>query len=397
MGIKYVGSKSARLKAMAATAILASSLVINGMTPKYAHSAEVDENARYEELLKEAKQGEMDNSVSITTVQGQELEEVTFENFKNMYLHDMRPSKETLKLMFDEDYGVIGYSNPSMNSIETDPYQILLAEMLRENNKINSNKGKDFIEMKNKVSEIRKKQKELNTRKAITVVKRANESIEHTQEEVEDMFKIKTKLNSTGDKFQQQEMIENLLKAEWEKLLNPSFISLTSTQDILKCQNLRNYLESNLYEKDMNPDELAKFAIDYKKTIRANIEILKEKQKLRDNSVIYQETLKGISNITYKINDIRENFSGTYEEKNREIESFELERALKRAELEYLDRKLGVEAIEIAYTKDPSLVDKYEAEVSMKTTDLELKKKLNAITEKPKNKQIHEKDLGEER
>ena len=397
MGIKYVGSKSARLKAMAATAILASSLVINGMTPKYAHSAEVDENARYEELLKEAKQEKIDNSISITTVQGQELEEVTFENFKNMYLHDMRPSKETLKLMFDEGYGVTGYSNPSMNSSETDPYQILLAEMLRENNKINSNKGKDFIEMKNKVSEIRKKQKELNTRKAITVVKRANESIEHTQEEVEDMFKIKTKLNSTGDKFQQQEMIENLLKAEWEKLLNPSFISLTSTQDILKCQNLRNYLESNLYEKDMNPDELAKFAIDYKKTIRANIEILKEKQKLRDNSVIYQETLKGISNITYKINDIRENFSGTYEEKNKEIESFELERALKRAELEYLDRKLGVEAIEIAYTKDPSLVDKYEAEVSMKTTDLELKKKLNAITEKPKNKQIHEKDLGEER
>ena len=97
------------------------------------------------------------------------------------------------------------------------------------------------------------------------------------------------------------------------------------------------------------------------------------------------------------MNDIRENFSGTYEEKNKAIESFELERALKRAELEYLDRKLGVEAIEIAYTKDPSLVDKYEAEVSMKTTDLELKKKLNAITEKPKNKQIHEKDLGEER
>ena len=152
MGIKYVGSKSARLKAMAATAILASSLVINGMTPKYVHSAEVDENARYEELLKEAKQGEMDNSVSITTVQGQELEEVTFENFKNMYLHDMRPSKETLKLMFDEGYGVTGYSNPSMNSSETDPYQILLAEMLRENNKINSNKGKDFIEMKNKVT-----------------------------------------------------------------------------------------------------------------------------------------------------------------------------------------------------------------------------------------------------
>ena len=397
MRIKYVGSKSARLKAMAATAILASSLVINGMTPKYAHSAEVDENARYEELLKEAKQGEMDNSVSITTVQGQELEEVTFENFKNMYLHDMRPSKETLKLMFDEDYGVIGYSNHSMNSIETDPYQILLAEMLRENNKINSNKDEEFIEIKNKVSEIRKKQKELNTRKAITVVKRANESVEDTQEELEDMFKIKTKLNSTRDKFQQQEMIENLLKAEWEKLLNPSFISLTSTQDILKCQNLRNYLESNLYEKDMNPDELAKFAIDYKKTIRANIGILKEKQKLRDNSVTYQETLKGISNITYQMNDIRENFSGTYEEKNKAIESFELERALKRAELEYLDRKLGVEAIEIAYTKDPSLVDKYEAEVSMKTTDLELKKKLNAITEKPKNKQIHEKDLGEER
>ena len=397
MGMRFLGSKSARLKAMAATTILASSLAINGITPQYAHSAEVDESARYEEILEEAQKGRSTEEVFITNVKGQDLQEVTYKDFKNMYLHDVRPSKETLKLMLNEDYGVSGYTNPSMNSRETDPYQILLAEKLRENNMINSNKSENSLEIKNKISEIYKNTKELNTRRAIAVLKRDSEVGAYTQEELKDMLNIKNSLNSVGDKFQQQEAVENLLNTEWEKLLEPSFISLTSTQDILRCKNLKEYLEENLYEKDMNSDQLAKFAVDYKKTIRANIETFKEKQKLRDNSVTYREVLRGVSDTTNQIDVISKNFSGTNEEKSKIINDLNLKRAIGRIELEYLDKKLGVEAVELSYVKDTTLVDKYESEISKKTMDLELKKKLNEITENSKTESLNSKELGEER